>query len=189
MQGHFGGGWGDLAGNDLGTGSGWKQSRQNQTPLCSDETRSSSSTAHLDTALAARLHLLFALSLNGFRIARQDSELHTIKLTIKSCSFVGMMIMLILVWGCFLAAADVVSARPHDCTRRPHSTRRPVRLAADKVAVCTRNRTVMRHPYPHGGGSATRSSAWDRNRRCTQHLSTQQHCKHRSHFGSRYKVG
>ena len=61
----MGGGWGDLAGNDLGTGSGWKQSRQNQTPLCSDETRSPSSIAHLDTALAARLHLLFALSLDG----------------------------------------------------------------------------------------------------------------------------
>ena len=56
----------------------WKQSRQNQTPLCSDETRSPSSTAHLGTALAAQLHLLFALSLDGFPIARQDSELHTL---------------------------------------------------------------------------------------------------------------
>jgi hypothetical protein len=38
-----------LAGNDLGTGSGWKQSRQNQT----GETRSPSTTANLHAALAA----------------------------------------------------------------------------------------------------------------------------------------
>ena len=61
LQGHSGGGWGDLAGNDLGTGSGWKQSRQNQTPLCSDETRSPSTTASLRAALAATLHLSFVL--------------------------------------------------------------------------------------------------------------------------------
>lgn len=59
LQGHSGGGWGDLAGNDLGTGSGWKQSRQNQTPLCSDETRSPSSTANLHAALAAPLRLFW----------------------------------------------------------------------------------------------------------------------------------
>ena len=64
LQGHFGGGWGDLAGNDLGTGSGWKQSRQNQTPLRSDEIKSPNSTAHLDTALAARLHLSADLPTN-----------------------------------------------------------------------------------------------------------------------------
>jgi hypothetical protein len=57
LQGHPGGGWGDLAGDDLGTGSGWKQSRQNQTPLCSDEIRSPSTTANLSTALATPLHL------------------------------------------------------------------------------------------------------------------------------------
>ena len=57
LQGHSGGGWGDLAGDDLGTGSGWKKSRQNQTPLCSDETRSSSTSANLHAALAAPLHL------------------------------------------------------------------------------------------------------------------------------------
>ena len=61
LQGHSGGGWGDLAGNDLGTGSGWKQSRQNQTPLRSDETRSPSTTANLHAALAAPLHLSFVL--------------------------------------------------------------------------------------------------------------------------------
>jgi hypothetical protein len=78
LQSHFSGGWGDLAGNDLGTGSGWKHSRQNRTPLCSDETRSPNSIAHIDTPLAARFHLFFALSLDGFPIARQDSELHTL---------------------------------------------------------------------------------------------------------------
>ena len=62
LQGHFGGGWGDLAGNDLGTDSGWKQSRQNQTPLRGDETRSPSPTAHLDTALAAQLHFSHMLA-------------------------------------------------------------------------------------------------------------------------------
>ena len=62
LQGHFGEGWGDLAGNDLGTDSGWKQSRQNQTPLRGDETRSASPTAHLDTALAAQLHFSHMLA-------------------------------------------------------------------------------------------------------------------------------
>ena len=56
LQGHLGGGRGDLASNDLGTDSGWKQSRQNQTPLRGDETRSPNPTVHLDTALAAQLH-------------------------------------------------------------------------------------------------------------------------------------
>ena len=51
---------------------------KNQIPLRSNKIRSPNSTAHLDTALAARLHLLFALSPNCFRVARQDSELHTI---------------------------------------------------------------------------------------------------------------
>ncbi len=39
-MGGSGGGWGDLAGSDLGTGPGWKKIRQNQTPLRSDETKS-----------------------------------------------------------------------------------------------------------------------------------------------------
>ncbi len=47
LQGRSGGGWGDLAGNDLGTGLVRKQSSQNQAPLCSDETASQSSTANL----------------------------------------------------------------------------------------------------------------------------------------------
>ena len=33
LQGFRNGSCDDLAGNDLGTGSGWRQSRQNQTPL------------------------------------------------------------------------------------------------------------------------------------------------------------
>ncbi len=33
--------------DDLGTGSGWKQSTQNQTPLCSDETKSPSACTQL----------------------------------------------------------------------------------------------------------------------------------------------
>lgn len=65
LQGHPGGGWGDLAGDDLGTGSGWKQSRQNQTPLCSDETRSPNTTANLSAALAAPLHFFTPLLADG----------------------------------------------------------------------------------------------------------------------------
>jgi hypothetical protein len=56
VQGHSGGGWGNLAGNDLGTGSGWKQSKQNQTPRRRDETRSQSAIANLRAAAATPLH-------------------------------------------------------------------------------------------------------------------------------------
>ncbi len=69
LQGHPGGGWGDLAGDDLGTGSGWKQSRQNQTPLCSDETRSPNTTANLSAALAAPLHLFHSLLADDPKLA------------------------------------------------------------------------------------------------------------------------
>ena len=44
-QGYCGVSCGILAGNDLGTGSGWQQSRPNRTPLCSDEILSSNDTA------------------------------------------------------------------------------------------------------------------------------------------------
>ncbi len=56
QQGPSGGGLGNLAGSDLGTGSGWKQRRQNQAPLRSDETRSPSATANLRAAFVAPLH-------------------------------------------------------------------------------------------------------------------------------------
>ena len=60
LQGLCDGSWSDLAGNDLGIGSGWKQSKQNQTPLCSDGTRGRSTLNHLIAALATQLHLCIA---------------------------------------------------------------------------------------------------------------------------------
>ena len=45
-----------------GTGSGWKQSRDDETPLQGDESRSPKSTAHLDTPLTARVPSTFQLT-------------------------------------------------------------------------------------------------------------------------------
>ncbi len=55
LSGRSGGGLGNLAGSDLGTGSGWQQSKQQRTPLRIDETKSPSATANLRAALAAPL--------------------------------------------------------------------------------------------------------------------------------------
>ena len=60
LQGLCNGSWSDLAGDDLGIGSGWKQSKQNQTPLCSDGTRGRSTLDHLIAALAMQLHVFIA---------------------------------------------------------------------------------------------------------------------------------
>ena len=58
LQGLCNGSWSDLAGDDLGIGSGWRQSKQNQTPLCSDGTRGRSTLDHLIAALATQLPIL-----------------------------------------------------------------------------------------------------------------------------------
>ena len=58
LQGLYDGSCSDLAGNDLGNGSGWKQNKQDQTPLCSDEIRSRSTFNNQIAALTTQLHFL-----------------------------------------------------------------------------------------------------------------------------------